>query len=54
MDQNEEIFMRFMNDPIFQKLVTSWAFVRGLQEAAKNDLKKSRHFSNRRGIAFIN
>ncbi|MBI3986494.1 MAG: type I restriction endonuclease subunit R, partial [Lentisphaerae bacterium] len=24
MDQNEEIFVRFMNDPAFQKIVTSW------------------------------
>jgi type I restriction enzyme R subunit len=24
MDQNEEIFIRFMNDPAFQKLVTAW------------------------------
>jgi type I restriction enzyme R subunit len=24
MDQNEEIFARFMNDPAFQKVVTSW------------------------------
>jgi len=23
MDQNEDIFMRFMNDPAFQKVVTS-------------------------------
>jgi len=24
MDQNEEIFIRFMNDPVFQKIVTTW------------------------------
>jgi type I restriction enzyme, R subunit len=24
MDQNEEIFIRFMNDTAFQKLVTGW------------------------------
>jgi type I restriction enzyme R subunit len=24
MDQNEEIFARFMNDPAFQKVVTGW------------------------------
>ena len=24
MDQNEEIFVRFMNDPQFQKVVTAW------------------------------
>jgi type I restriction enzyme R subunit len=24
MDQNEDIFVRFMNDPGFQKLVTAW------------------------------
>lgn len=24
MDQNEEIFVRFMNDPAFQKIVTAW------------------------------
>lgn len=24
MDQNEEIFVRFMNDPAFQKVVTNW------------------------------
>jgi type I restriction enzyme R subunit len=24
MDQNEEIFARFMNDPAFQKVVTEW------------------------------
>jgi type I restriction enzyme R subunit len=24
MDQNEEIFVRFMNDPAFQKVVTEW------------------------------
>ena len=24
MDQNEEIFVRFMNDPSFQKIVTAW------------------------------
>jgi len=24
MDQNEEIFVRFMNDRVFQKIVTSW------------------------------
>ncbi len=24
MDQNEEIFIRFMNDPTFQKVVTKW------------------------------
>lgn len=24
MDQNEEIFVRFMNDPAFQKIVTDW------------------------------
>jgi type I restriction enzyme R subunit len=24
MDQNEEIFARFMNDATFQKVVTSW------------------------------
>jgi type I restriction enzyme R subunit len=24
MDQNEEIFVRFMNDPAFQKVVTAW------------------------------
>jgi type I restriction enzyme R subunit len=24
MDQNEEIFVRFMNDPAFQKIVTTW------------------------------
>ena len=24
MDQNEEIFVKFMNDPAFQKVVTSW------------------------------
>jgi type I restriction enzyme, R subunit len=26
-DQNEEIFFRFMNDPAFQKVVTSWTAV---------------------------
>ncbi len=24
MDQNEEIFVRFMNDPAFQRVVTAW------------------------------
>jgi len=24
MDQNEEIFVRFMNDAPFQKIVTAW------------------------------
>ena len=24
MDQNEEIFVRFMNDPAFQRTVTGW------------------------------
>jgi type I restriction enzyme R subunit len=24
MDQNEEIFAKFMNDGVFQKLVTNW------------------------------
>jgi type I restriction enzyme, R subunit len=24
IDQNEEIFVRFMNDPAFQKVVTTW------------------------------
>jgi type I restriction enzyme, R subunit len=24
MDQNEGIFIRYMNDPVFQKLVNSW------------------------------
>jgi type I restriction enzyme R subunit len=24
MDQNEDIFVRFMNDPAFQKTVTAW------------------------------
>lgn len=24
MDQNEDIFVRFMNDPVFQKTITSW------------------------------
>jgi type I restriction enzyme R subunit len=24
MDQNEDIFIRFMNDPTFQKLITNW------------------------------
>ena len=24
MDQNEEIFVRYMNDPAFQKAVTEW------------------------------
>src|SRR5207249_5309398 len=24
MDQNEEIFVRYMNDPAFQKVVTAW------------------------------
>jgi hypothetical protein len=24
MDQNEEIFVRFMNEPLFQRQVTEW------------------------------
>ncbi|MGA2076442.1 MAG: hypothetical protein ABSH52_23380 [Terriglobia bacterium] len=24
MDQNEDIFIRFMNDPTFQKIITGW------------------------------
>jgi type I restriction enzyme R subunit len=24
MDENEDIFVRFMNDPSFQKVVTTW------------------------------
>jgi len=39
MDQNEEIFVRFMNDPAFQKIVTNWIsdenFGRALPNAPK-------------------
>jgi type I restriction enzyme, R subunit len=41
MDQNEEIFVRFMNDPTFQKIVTGWMAseaYRKLREAAKTSL----------------
>jgi type I restriction enzyme R subunit len=35
MDQNEDIFVRFMNDPTFQKLVTAW-----LSTEAYNKLRR--------------
>lgn len=37
IDQNEEIFARFMNDPAFQKLVTAW-----LAEQAYRKLRNNR------------
>jgi type I restriction enzyme, R subunit len=38
MDQNEEIFVRFMNDPSFQKVITNWMSA----EAYKRLRKRSR------------
>jgi type I restriction enzyme R subunit len=44
MDQNEEIFVRFMSDPAFQKVVTAWlaseAYQR-LREKARPDTSPS-------------
>jgi type I restriction enzyme, R subunit len=37
MDQNEDIFIRFMNDPVFQKVVTAW-----LSNQAYNKLRENR------------
>ena len=40
MDQNEEIFVRFMNDPAFQKVITTWMAseaYRKLRSSAANE-----------------
>ena len=41
MDQNEDIFVRFMNEAVFQKLVTNWlsseAYKRLRSEAGRQD-----------------
>ncbi len=36
MDQNEEIFIRYMNDPDFQKLVTSWMSMEAYNRLRRN------------------
>ena len=36
MDQNEEIFARFMNDPAFQKVVTNWLSSEAYQKLRSN------------------
>ena len=40
MDQNEEIFVRFMNDPVFQKVVTSWMASQAYERLRANPVKK--------------
>jgi type I restriction enzyme, R subunit len=37
MDQNEEIFVRFMNDPAFQKVVTTWLASQAYEKLRSND-----------------
>jgi type I restriction enzyme R subunit len=39
MDQNEEIFVRYMNDPDFQKIVTSWMAMEAYQRLRRNENK---------------
>ena len=39
MDQNEEIFVRYMNDPDFQKIVTSWMAMEAYQRLRRNESK---------------
>ncbi len=46
MDQNEDIFARFMNDPAFQKVVTSW-----LASEAYNRLRGGAGWWNKYGAA---
>jgi type I restriction enzyme, R subunit len=46
MDQNEDIFARFMNDPAFQKVVTSW-----LASEAYNRLRGGAGWWNKYGVA---
>ena len=36
MDQNEEIFVRFMNDPPFQKVVTAWMATEAYRRFRRN------------------
>jgi type I restriction enzyme R subunit len=36
MDQNEDIFVRFMNDPAFQKLVTAWLSTEAYKKLRRN------------------
>jgi type I restriction enzyme R subunit len=38
IDQNEDIFARFMNDPSFQKIVTNWLSARAYQKIKTNKL----------------
>ena len=37
MDQNEDIFVRFMNDPAFQQVVTGWMASRAYQRLRADD-----------------
>ena len=39
MDQNEEIFVRFMNDPSFQKIVTGWMASEAYQRLRSDDAR---------------
>lgn len=38
MDQNEEIFVRYMNDPDFQKIVNSWMAMEAYQRLRQNEI----------------
>jgi len=40
MDQNEEIFVRFMNDPAFQKIVTTWMASQAYQRIRESKEKQ--------------
>jgi len=39
MDQNEEIFVRFMNDPAFQRIVTAWMASQAYQRMRPNSVR---------------
>ena len=39
MDQNEEIFVRFMNDPSFQKIVTGWMASEAYRRLRRDDAR---------------
>ncbi len=45
MDQNEEIFVRYMNDPEFQKVVTSWMSLDAYNRL-RRDIGSSRNDTN--------
>ncbi len=47
MDQNEEIFARFMNDPAFQKIITSWISAEVYQKLAGTNRSSIEYISTK-------